>query len=162
MFTAAGPEQAHAARTARTLVQASHMPRLFLVLVTAAAFVAGSLGVDSATITEAAAAAGEDLTRLMRGMAAIKGLMAAAVLAAVWWRLGAQVGAGWLSAYGASAGAMASGVVLIWGMAHIGLGALLLHAGLLAACLLLWRDPVIGTRLARMVAARRRALARSE
>jgi hypothetical protein len=53
---------------------------------------------------------------------------------------------------------MAAGPVLIWGMVQVGAGALLLHAGLLASLLLLWRDPVVGARLAALVAKRRAAL----
>ncbi len=55
---------------------------------------------------------------------------------------------------------MAAGPVLIWDMAHIRSGALLLHAGLLAGGLLLWRDPVVGARLGAIVA-RRRAMLRA-
>ena len=37
-------------------------------------------------------------------------------------------------------------------------GALLLHAGLFAALILLWRDPATGARLGTMIAARRGVL----
>jgi hypothetical protein len=40
-------------------------------------------------------------------------------------------------------------------MAHVAAGAVLLHAGLLATVVLLWRDPAVGQRLASLVAARR-------
>ncbi len=39
---------------------------------------------------------------------------------------------------------MAAGPVLIWEMVHVRLGVLLLHSGLLAGGLLLWRDPAVG------------------
>ena len=55
---------------------------------------------------------------------------------------------------------MAAGPVLIFEMAQIRLGALLLHAGLLAAALLLWRDPAVSARLGALVA-RRRAIVRA-
>jgi hypothetical protein len=45
-------------------------------------------------------------------------------------------------------------------MAHVGLGAVLLHGGLLAAILLLWRDKVTGMRLQAVITARRAALRR--
>ncbi len=53
---------------------------------------------------------------------------------------------------------MAAGPVLIWEMAHVRLGALLLHGGFLAGALLLWRDPTVGARLGDMVARRRATL----
>jgi hypothetical protein len=40
-------------------------------------------------------------------------------------------------------------------MAHVATGAALLHAGLFATIVLLWRDPAVGARLASLVAARR-------
>ena len=55
---------------------------------------------------------------------------------------------------------MAAGPVLIWDMVHIRLGALLLHGGLLATALLLWRDPAVGARLVALVT-RRRAILRA-
>ncbi len=50
---------------------------------------------------------------------------------------------------------MAAGPVLVWDMAHIRLGALLLHAGLVASLLLLWRDPAVGARLEAIITKRR-------
>jgi hypothetical protein len=50
---------------------------------------------------------------------------------------------------------MAAGPGLIWGMAHIGLGAILLHGGLFATIILFWRDPAVGAQLARIVDRRR-------
>jgi hypothetical protein len=98
------------------------------------------------------------LARLLRAMAAIKLLLAACAGAAVLWRLAAPVRPAWLAAYAAAAGAMAAGPALIWSLAHIGLGALLLHGGLLASILLLWRDPATGLRLERAIAARKARL----
>lgn len=68
-------------------------------------------------------------------------------------------GAGWAVAYMAAGAAASAGPVLIWGMVHLGLGALLLHAGLFAALVLLWRDPAVAAELGAMVAERRRTLA---
>jgi hypothetical protein len=107
---------------------------------------------------QAAAEAGAELTRLLRAMAAIKGLLAVGMAAAVLWRLGAAVSLAWLAGYALACGAVAAGPVLVWGMAHVGAGALLTHAGLLGGILLLWRDPVVGARLATLVAARRARL----
>jgi hypothetical protein len=103
----------------------------------------------------AVADSGADLTRLLRAMAALKAMMAVAAGAAVLWRLGVPVGLAWFAGYAMAAAAMAAGPGLIWGMAHVAGGAVLLHAGLLATIVLLWRDPVVGDRLAALVAQRR-------
>jgi hypothetical protein len=97
------------------------------------------------------------LMRLLRAMAVIKAGMAAAVIAAVFWRLGVAATPLALAGYAAVCAAMASGPLLIWGMAHVVLGALVLHAGLLAGALLLWRDPATTARLKALIAARRLA-----
>ena len=108
----------------------------------------------------AAQAAGPELTRLMRAMAGLKLMFAAGLLAAFYWRLAMPASSWRLASYAAAAAAMAAGPVLIWEMAYIRSGALLLHGGLLAGALLVWRDPAVGLRLGVMVA-RRRAILRS-
>ncbi len=99
--------------------------------------------------------AGPDLVRLMRFMAALKALLALLATGAVAWRLGAPAGAGRFAAYAAAIAAMAAGPGLIWGMAYIVAGSILLHGGLLATILLLWRDPGTAPWLASRVTARR-------
>jgi hypothetical protein len=103
----------------------------------------------------AAAHAGPALARLLRFMAVVKAGIALAACAAVLWRLGAAITLPWFTAYAVSAAAMAAGPGLIWGMAHVAPGALLLHGGLIATVLLVWRDPAVASRLAHMVAAKR-------
>ena len=44
---------------------------------------------------------------------------------------------------------------MIWSMAYIRSGALLLHAGLFATIVMLWRDPATGLRLSQTAAKRR-------
>jgi len=100
---------------------------------------------------------GADLTRLMRFMAGLKAMLALGAAAAVVWRLAAPVSLPWFAAYAVAGAAMAAGPGVIWGMAHVGAGALLLHGGLFATILLLWRDPAVGSRLAAMVERRRAA-----
>jgi hypothetical protein len=130
--------------------------------VLAAAILAAVASAVLATGPEAAAravaASGADLTRLLRAMALLKAAMAAGLIAAAVWRLGAAVTLPWLAAYAAACAAMAAGPVLIWDMAHVGIGAALLHGGLLAMVLLLWRDPAVGARLSAIIATRRAAL----
>lgn len=98
------------------------------------------------------------LARLLRAMAAIKMLLAAGAGAALWWRLAAPVRPGWLAGYAVATAATAAGPVLIWNLTHIGAGALLLHGGLAAAILLLWRDPVSAECLEQAIARRRARL----
>jgi hypothetical protein len=139
----------------RTRIAMPFAPRAaFLVLVVVAA-IAGAIATGADASARALAEAGSDLARLLRAMAALKTLMAMAAIAATTWRLGAAVRPLWFAAYAVAAMAMAAGPGLIWGMAHVAFGAVLLHAGLLATLLLLWRDPAVGQRLGAMVAARR-------
>jgi hypothetical protein len=133
-----------------------------LLLIVAAAFVAGFLVTDSTASAHAVGMAGADLTRLLRAMAALKLLFVGGAVGAVIWRAGAPVTAARAALYAASCGAMAMGPGLIWGMAHVGAGALLLHGGLLCTALLLWRDPAVGQGLAELVVRRRQQLAQRE
>jgi hypothetical protein len=134
------------------------MARTVLAVAILAALAVGALATGPDAVTRAVAASGPDLTRLLRAMAALKAIMAAGAVAAMVWRLGSAVALPWLTGYAAAAAAMAAGPELIWGMAHVGIGAALLHGGLLASVLLLWRDPAVGARLSAVVAARRAAL----
>jgi hypothetical protein len=136
--------------------RAAWVSRGILVIMAAAAMAAGFLAAGAEDAARAAADA--DLTRLLRAMAALKFVMALAAVGAVFWRLGSPAGPAWLGAYAVSCGALFAGPGLIWGMAHLGMGALLLHGGLAATIILLWRDPVVGRRLEAAVATRRAAL----
>lgn len=147
------------ARPARTAISVQPWgPRALLLLVIAAALVAGFAITDAATTHRAVTLAGPDLTRLLRGMALLKLLMASAAVAAILWRLGTAIRPGWLAAYLAACAVMTSGPGLIWDMDYLRTGALLLHGGLAATVVLLWRDPAVARRLADLVAARRAAL----
>jgi len=132
--------------------------RVALVVVVLGCIAAGLLATGDAARAHAVAAAGPELTRLLRAMAAIKSLMAVAAVGAVLWRLGAPVRLPWLAGYAVAAAAMAAGPGLIWDMAYVRMGALALHGGLLMAIVMLWRDPAMAARLSEAVAARRRAL----
>ncbi len=139
---------------------AADRARLALVGVVVVAAIAGVAGPDRAASAQAVAAAGPDLVRLLRAMAAIKLLLAGLAGAVVYWRLGAGVGAARLAAYLAAGGAMAAGPGLIWTLTDVAAGAVLLHGGLLATILLLCRDPAMAARLEGVIAARRAALIR--
>jgi hypothetical protein len=125
-----------------------------MVMAFVAAALAGFLATDGATAARAAEHAGGDLTRLLRAMAAIKAAMAVGVMAAVVWRLSTPAPTPWLFGYGVAGAVMAAGPGLIWDMAHLGMGALLLHGGLAACAILLWRDPAVGRRLMQLHARR--------
>lgn len=128
--------------------------RLILMAAIAVGASTGVVATAQVATAHAVAAAGPDLTRLLRGMALIKMLIAGLVGAAVLWRLADPVGAFRLAGYAASCAAMAAGPGLIWDMCHVAAGAILLHGGLFAAILLLWRDPATGALLANAVTAR--------
>ena len=119
---------------------------------------AGFLLTDHGSSAAAVLRDGPDLTRLLRSMAVLKMMMAGAATAGILWRLGSAASALWLAGYAAATVSMWVGPGLIWDMAQLKLGALLLHGGLFASLVLLWRDPVVGDRLAAMIAARRRLL----
>jgi hypothetical protein len=130
-----------------------------LLAILAAGLIAGFFATGGQATSVAMLHDGAALTRLMRFMAVLKGVMAVAASAAVLWRLGTAISLPWFVLYAMSCGAMAAGPGLIWGMAHVGLGALLMHGGLFATILLVWRDPAVGARLGEMVAARRLSMA---
>ena len=125
-----------------------------------ALIVAGAVGlsfalVDASATSRAVANAGGELTRLLRFMAVIKGVLALGAVGALLWRLGSEISLGRFATYSACCAAMVAGPGLIWSMAHVGLGALLLHGGLIALLVLLWCDPAIPTRLEAALAMRR-------
>lgn len=142
---------------ARVTVVSPVMRRAGMLAIIVAAFTVGLLATDAEATRLAILNDGAALARLMRFMAAIKGLMAVAASAAVLWRMGAAISLPRFGAYATSCASMAAGPPLIWGMAHVGLGALLLHGGLIATILLVWRDPGASARLAEIVARRRLA-----
>lgn len=108
-----------------------------VVLALAAGFVAGRAPVEDA-----------ELARLLRMMAVLKLAFVAAGAAFVWWRLGHAVRFATATGYLGALAAAAIGPGFIWGMAHVVLGAALLHGGLGAIGLIGWRDAGLRTALA--------------
>ena len=129
--------------------------RIFLLVVAISAAATGLLADRPEAVARAVTQAGGELTRLLRFMALLKSMMAVAAFAAVIWRLGAPVTATRALAHAAAVIAMAIGPGLIWGMIHLKLGAALLHGGLFATIILLWRDPAVAQRLDAMIRHRR-------
>ncbi len=112
-------------------------------VVVAAAVFGSALGfalTDSPDAADAINAAGADLTRLLRAMAVIKVIFVALALAALGWRLQEPLSWPKLLAYSGATLLMTTGVGLVWHIAEVGLGAALLHAGLLATTVMLWFD----------------------
>jgi hypothetical protein len=87
-----------------------------------------------------AVAADPELARLLRAMALIKASMAAA---AVWLAdrllLRCSLGPGLAAGLVSTVALMAAAPVLMWHVAHVGTGALLFHAGMVALLVLGWR-----------------------
>ena len=121
------------------------IPRLPVrVLLLAALLGGGVLGyavTGAADSTHAIAGAGAELTRLLRAMAVIKLALVAGAVWLVDWRLRFPARPALAAGYVASLAAMAAGPGLIWAMAHVAAGAVLMHGGLAALLVLLWRDP---------------------
>jgi hypothetical protein len=144
---------------ARAAIFTPTILRAGMLTIMTAGLIAGFLATGTRATDLAILHDGAELTRLMRFMAAIKLVIAVAGAAAVLWRLGVAISLPRFAAYAVTCAAMAAGPGLIWDMSHVGLGALLLHGGLLATIVLVWRDPAVGARLADMVAARRQHIA---
>ncbi len=129
--------------------------RALLVAVIALAFAGGLVATPSTDTARLIASDGGAWANLLRAMAALKVIFAGAASAAVLWRLGAPITPLRWSGYALAAAATWAGPGLIWGLAQIPLGAALLHGGLIATALLLWRDPATRARLSEVIARRR-------
>jgi hypothetical protein len=80
------------------------------------------------------------LARLLRGMALIKGMIALAAVAAVFWRLAWPVSRMGATAYLIASMALAGSTVLIWQLSYIVPAALLFHAAAISLLLISWRE----------------------
>jgi hypothetical protein len=158
MAPTSNPATARIATIGRSMSPA--LARSVFLLILAGAGAAGFAADYGTAAPHAAAIADPGLTRVLRGMAIIKSAMAAGAAAAVVWRLGGAISLVRLSAYALAGAAMAEGPGLIWTMLNVATGALLLHAGLAATAILLWRDPAVGRRLSALIAARRAQLSK--
>ncbi|MDX2237177.1 MAG: hypothetical protein NW203_06400 [Hyphomonadaceae bacterium] len=123
--------------------------RAALFAATMAAVVAATALSDPAPLLRADA----ELAMLLRGMAALKALLAIAAFAAVFWRFGAPIGISLGVVYAASTAMMAAGAALIWGLSHIGFTAIAFHAALIALAFAALRDG----RIAALTTKKRRA-----
>jgi len=87
-----------------------------------------------------AQAAEPELALMLRGMAAIKGVLAVAAAALGWWRLGQPVSAPVAATYIACAWVLLASTALIWQLAFIPAAAVLFHAGGFVALVLALRE----------------------
>lgn len=101
-----------------------------------------------------------ELTHLLRAMAVLKLAFVTAAASAIMWRLQAPVTRLRLTGYALVSLAMAAGPALIWCLAYLGPASILLHGGVAAAVLLLWRDEAMSELLEGAIS-RRRSLIRS-
>ncbi|MBC8089521.1 MAG: hypothetical protein H7Z40_19830 [Phycisphaerae bacterium] len=81
-----------------------------------------------------------DLARLLRTMAALKGLIALVSIGVVWWRFSLPVLPKFAVAYLVGAWLMAGCSVVMWQLTHLLAGAAAFHAGLALGLLTAWRD----------------------
>jgi len=119
-----------------------------LAVLTLAALAAGFAWTGADVAAAAATRAGADLTMILRLMVALKTTLAAVLVGAIAWRLAMPASTGWLAAYFASAAIMAAGIGPTWHIAHLIAGVSMLHVGLIASAVLLWRDPGVARKLA--------------
>lgn len=80
------------------------------------------------------------LARLLRGMALIKGVIAIAGVAAVWWRVGRALPKAVAAGYLVGAWILVGSTMLIWQLSWIPLAAILFHAAALSMLVVTWRD----------------------
>jgi len=85
-------------------------------------------------------AADPELALLLRFMALVKGGVALVAAGFVAWRLRAPIAPGMGAIYIAAVAAMAGGAGLIWQLAHVAWGALLVHGGLITLVGVTWLD----------------------
>jgi hypothetical protein len=93
--------------------------------------VAGFMVTGAAATAGAVRADGAELVMLLRFMATVKTGMAVGLVALAAWRMGFPARPGMATWYAVACGLMPAGAGLIWGMAHVAIGAVLFHAGMI-------------------------------
>ena len=137
-------EQAPASTPAlQAAVRSPGDERASKVAVMRAALVVGSVvaaGVTWLATSGVGQAAEPELAVLLRGMAAIKGLLAVSSAGLVWWRLGQPVSVCAAAAYIACTWVLFIATVLIWQLAFILAAAVLFHAAGLVGLIVAMRE----------------------
>jgi hypothetical protein len=80
------------------------------------------------------------LARLLRGMAAIKGMIALAAIGAVLWRFGWPTSKGAAIVYIGGTSVLAGSTMLIWQLTSLVLAAVLFHVAALSMLVVGWRE----------------------
>jgi hypothetical protein len=80
------------------------------------------------------------LGALLRGMAVIKAFLTAAAMAALLWRFARPIGYRVAALYLGGAWCMAAASMIVWRLSHIGVGALVFHAGELTLLFVAWQE----------------------
>lgn len=138
-----------AARPATARGRRAHARRGGLIGV---GLVAGALAAVAGALLWAQAAPGTsvvataEMARLLRFMALVKAVVPAGALWGLWRRVRRPVAAGRLAAYAAGLWGAAAGAALIAQLGHVGLGAVLFHAGWVTMAAAAWRDDALVAR----------------
>ncbi|MEM6532275.1 MAG: hypothetical protein AAF654_06605 [Myxococcota bacterium] len=82
-----------------------------------------------------------ELAFLLRGMAALKGLIALGMAGLVWWRLGAATSAWNAAAYLGTVSVAAFATALVWQLSYLGPVSFAFHSALIGLALIAWKDP---------------------
>jgi hypothetical protein len=143
-FGSASLEQAPAGTAAlRADVRSDANERITKLAVMRAALIVGAVAAVVVAL-RAASGAGQaaepELAVLLRGMAAIKGLLALAAASVVWWRLGQPVSSRVAAAYVSCICVLFASTVLIWQLAFILAAAVLFHAAGLVGLVIALRE----------------------
>jgi hypothetical protein len=80
------------------------------------------------------------LGALLRGMAVIKAFLTVAAMAALIWRFARPIGYRVAALYLGGAWCMAAASMIVWRLSHIGVGALVFHAGELTLLVVAWQE----------------------
>jgi hypothetical protein len=80
------------------------------------------------------------LAWLLRGMAMIKGMIAFAILAAVWWRFGRRVSKPVAALYSSGSWILVGSTTLVWQLSWIPIAAILFHLAALSMLFVSWRE----------------------
>ena len=81
-----------------------------------------------------------ELAVLLRGMGAIKGLLAVFAAAAVFWRFSLRVSSRAALGYVVCVSLLVGGSVLIWQLAYLSFAAVVFHIGLFGGLVIAWRE----------------------
>ena len=121
----------------------AHPTRLVLSpLVWRSALVLGTVAVLAALAltTSPLPAIDADLTRVLRGMALIKGAFAVVALGACFWRMARPLPAWRMATYMAGAWMMTGAALAVWQMRFLGVAAACLHVALISLIILAFTD----------------------